>query len=108
MVHRAASACHRRDVTSCWVVYLVFEPSKTKRSELLADLDRLRDVLGSRSTLGIALAECSVVQSQTLIELRRQWSTGERHLRGPVIQELKRGGLLQIQLQEVIFKPAGA
>ena len=72
MVHRAASACHVKDASSCWLVYLVFEPTARKRSEYLADLTHLRDVLGSRSSLGIALAECSIEQSRSLIELRRR------------------------------------
>ena len=101
MVHRAASACHQRDVSSCWLVYLVFETTAKERSEYLADLAHLRDVLGSRSSLGIALAECSIEQSRFLIELRRQWDTGERHLHVPVPQRLKSGGLLGAQLAKV-------
>ena len=98
MVHRTASACHLKEASSCWVVYLVFDTTASKRSEYLVDLVRLRDVLGSRSSLGIALAECSIEQSRFLIELRRQWDTGERHLYVPVLQRLKSGGLLRAQL----------
>ena len=101
MVHRAASACHVKDASSCWLVYLVFEPTARKRSEYLADLTHLRDVLGSRSSLGIALAECSIEQSRSLIELRRRWDNCEHHLHVPVLQRLKRGGLLRAQLEQV-------
>lgn len=102
MVHRAASACHVKDVSSCWVVYLVFKPTASKRSEYLADLTCFRDVLGSRSSLGIALAECSIEQSESLIELRRRWDdAGERQLNVPVRQCLKTGGLLRAQLEQV-------
>ena len=101
MVHRAASACHVKDVASCWVVYLVFEPTARKRSEYLADLTCFRDVLGSRSSLGIALAECSIEQSESLIELRKRWDTGARQLHVPVRQRLKTGGLLRAQLEQV-------
>ena len=92
MVHRAASACHQRNASSCWLVYLVFEATAKKRSEYLADLTQLRDVLGSRSSLGIALAGCSIEQSPFLIELRRRWDDGERHFHVPVLQRLKSGG----------------
>ena len=101
MVHRAASACHQRNASSCWLVYLVFEATAKKRSEYLADLTQLRDVLGSRSSLGIALAGCSIEQSPFLIELRRRWDDGERHFHVPVLQRLKSGGLLRAQLEKV-------
>ena len=101
MIHRAASACHQRNASSCWLVYLVFETTAKKRSEYLADLVQLRDVLGSRSSLGIALAECSIEQSPFLIELRRRWDEGERHLHVPVLKRLKSGGLLHAQLKKV-------
>ncbi len=101
MVHRAASACHQKDVSNCWLVYLMFETAVETRSEYLADLTHLRDVLGAQSSLGIALAECSIEQSPFLIELRRQWNTGERHLRGPVLQRLKSGGFLRARLERV-------
>lgn len=91
MVHRAASACQQRNASSCWLVYLVFETTEKQRSEYLADLAHLRAVLGSRSSLGIALAECSMEQTRFLIELRRRWSAGERHLHAPVLQKLKNG-----------------
>ena len=91
MVHRAASACHVKDASSCWLVYLVFEPTARKRSEYLADLTHLRDVLGSRSSLGIALAECSIEQSRSLIELRRRWDNCEHHLHVPVLQRAEEG-----------------
>lgn len=101
MVHRAASACHVKDASSCWIVYLVFEPTASKRSEYLADLTCLRDVLGSRSSLGIALAECSIEQSQSLIGFRRRWDTGERQFHVPVRQWMETGGLLRAQLEQV-------
>ena len=101
MVHRAASACHQRNASSCWLVYLVFEITAKKRSEYLADLVQLRDVLGSGSSLRIALAECSIEQSPFLIEFRRRWAAGERHFHVPVLQRLKSGGLLHAQLEKV-------
>ena len=81
MVHRASSACHADDAFRSCLVYMVFEPSPEKRSEYLADLVRLRDVLGPRSSLVIACAESSIEQSPVLAELRRRWCGGERRLR---------------------------
>ncbi|MDE0522418.1 MAG: hypothetical protein OXH79_10735 [Boseongicola sp.] len=101
MVHRAASACHQRKAASCRVAYLVFETTARARSECLEDLALLRDVLGSRSSLGMALAECSIEQSRTLNELRRQWESGERHLHAPVLRGLKGDGLLRTRLERV-------
>ena len=101
MVHRAASACHADDASRCCLVYMVFEPTPGKRSEYLADLARLRDVLGPRSSLAIACGECSIEQSASLAELRRQWDAGERCCRAPVLEGLKSGGLLRARLEQV-------
>ena len=101
MVHRAASVCHQRDKSNCWLVYSVFETTEKKRLEYLADLVHLRDVLGSRSSLGIALADCAIEQSQLLIALRKQWDAGERHLHVPVLRGLKSGELISVQLKKI-------
>ena len=101
LVHRSASACHQRAAASCWVVYLVFEATAQARSKYLEDLVLLRDMLGSRSSLGMALAECSLEQSRTLIELRRQWEAGERHLHAAVLRGLKSDGLMRTRLEGV-------
>ena len=101
MVHRAASACHADDASRSCLVYMVFEPSPGKRSEYLADLARLRDVLGPRSSLAIACGECSIEQSPSLAELRCRWDAGERCFRAPVLEGLKSGGLLRARLEQV-------
>lgn len=80
---------------------MVFEPSPGKRSEYLADLARLRDVLGPRSSLVIACAECSIEQLPSLAELRRRWDAGERRLSAPVLEGFKTGGLLRARLEQV-------
>lgn len=101
MIHRAASACYRKSVSSCWLIYLTFETTSKKRSEYLTDLHQLRIVLGSRSSLGIALVECNIAASQTLTELRARWDSGERHLHASVRQGLKSGRLLDAWLEKV-------
>ena len=101
MVHRAASACHAIKTGPPLLVYLVFKPTARKRAEYLSDLSRLRDVLGPRSALAIALAECSIEQLPLLAELRRRWDAGERHLHEPVLRALKSGDLLRAVLERV-------
>ena len=101
MVHRAASACHPEDVSRACMVYMVFEPTAEKRTEYLEDLGRLRDILGTGSSLSIACVECSIEQSRALVELRRRWDLGERQLRAPVLEGLKGETLLRTRLQDV-------
>ena len=101
MVHRAASACHAIKTGRPLLVYLVFHPTAKKRAEYLSDLSRLRDVLGPRSSLVIAFAECSIEQLALLAELRRRWDVGERHLHEPVLQGLKSGEMLRAVLEHV-------
>ena len=102
MVHRAASACHPQGAAaSRWLVYLLFETTTRERDEYLIDLRRLRDVLGAQSTLGIALAECTVEQSERLIQLRTRWDSGERGLHVPVLHDLTSGGLLRTGLENL-------
>ena len=102
MIHRAASACHPQGVaTSRWLIYMLFETTTKERDEYLLDLRRLRDVLGAESTLGIALAECTIEPSERLIQLRARWNGRERRLHVPVFQDLKSGGLLRTELKNL-------
>lgn len=101
MVHRAASACHAARTGYPLLVYLVFEPTAKKRREYLSDLCRLRDALGPRSSLVMALAECRIEQLPLLIKIRRRWDAGKRHLHKPVIRGLRSGELLRAVLEHV-------
>lgn len=102
MVHRAASACDAAGAeASCWMVYMVFKAAGNSLGECLEDLSRLRQTLGSGSSLGIALAECSVEPSNALLDLQRRWNGGARVLAKPVRESLRRGGILQTTLERV-------
>lgn len=102
MIHRAASACHPHGVaTSRWLIYMLFETTTKERDEYLLDLRRLRDVLGAKSTLGIALAECTIEPSERLVRLRARWNSRERGLHVPVLHDLKSGGLLRTELKNL-------
>ena len=86
MVHRAASACHPEDVSRACMVYMVFEPTAEKRAEYLEDLGRLRDILGTGSSLSIAYVQCSIEQSRALGELRRRWDLGSATFGRPCLR----------------------
>ena len=72
-----------------------------KSDEYLIGLRHLRNVLGVQSSLGIALAECTIEPSERLVELRTRWNSGERWLHVPVLQGLKSGELLHARLGNV-------
>lgn len=101
MVHRAASACHAIKAGYPLLVYLVFEPTAHKRREYLSDLSRLRDALGPRSSLVMALAECRIEQLPLLAKIRRRWDAGKRDLHEPVLRGLRSGELLRAVLEHV-------
>ena len=102
MIHRAASACHPHGATTGrWLVYLLFDTTTKERDAYLTDFRHLRDVLGAQSSLGIALAKCTIEPSGRLVELRTRWNSGERRLHVPVLQGLKSGGLLSARLGNV-------
>lgn len=102
MIHRAASACHAPGAaTSRCLVYLLFDTTTKERDEYLIDLRHLRDVLGSKSLLGIALGECTIEPLRRLIELRTRWNSGERSLHVPVLQAMKSGELMRARLRKV-------
>lgn len=102
MVHRAASACHADDTANRWLVYQVFDATTTKRHEYLTDLKCLREALGPESQLGIALAECRIKPSSSLADLRQRLAAREPHLHAPVLQKVRQGTLLHVQLKKVI------
>lgn len=101
MIHRAASACNVNDAANRWLVYLVFDATTTKRREYLTYLDGLREALGPESSLGIALVEYRVAPAPSLADLQQRWDIGERRLHEPVLQRLRQGALLQVQLKRV-------
>ena len=102
MVHRAASACDEAGPESnCWLVYMVFNAEGNSLRDCRADLRGLRQALGPGSSLGIALAECSVDQSNVLLDLQGCWSKGARALAKPVRESLRSGGVLLASLERV-------
>ena len=102
MVHRAASACDDAGPeSSCWLDYMVFNAAGNSLRDCRADLCGLRQVLGPGSSLGIALAECSVDRSNALLDLQERWSKGARPLAKPVRESLRSGRILQASLERV-------
>lgn len=104
MVHRAASACDEAGSESrCWLVYMVFNAAgnSLRLRDCRADLGGLQQVLGAGSSLGIALAECSVDPSNALLDLQGRWSRGAHTLAKPVRESLRSGGILQASLERV-------
>lgn len=102
MVHRAASACHAAGVEqNCWLIYLTFEVTAGLCEKYLTDLRDLHKVLEPRSSLGIALAECSICQLPAFDRLRTRWEHGERKLGKLVCASLQGGRLLNVSLDRV-------
>ena len=109
MVHRAASACDEASPeSSCWLVYLVFNAPGNSLWECRTDLNGLRQILGRGSSLGIALAECSVDPSNALLDLQGRWSRGARALAEAVRESVKNGGILQASLERICVLASAA
>ena len=99
MIHRAASACSAESASNPWLLYFVFDPHPSTRSEYLTDLRGLRDALGSRSSLGIMLVECAIEKTPVHARLQARWDAGERALHAPVLDALRSGELINVRLE---------
>ena len=99
MIHRAASACSVESASNPWLLYLVFDPNPSMRSEYLTDLHGLRDALGPQSSLGIMLIECAIEKTSVHASLQARWNAGERTLNAPVLDALRSDELFNVRLE---------
>jgi hypothetical protein len=99
LIHRAASACQGR---KSFLVYQLFYIASGKVETSFDDLKSLVTLLGSDTSLSVVVAKCSINPTSQWDELNKRWRAGERDLSKEVINGLKDGNLMNIQLENVI------
>lgn len=96
LIHRTASACEGTAAVRA-VVYQVFDCDPRDRTAYLAQMQRLKRLIGEQTNLRFLLLDCRIQPTARYKDLLERWRKKDRHLESEVRNGLREGNLLQFE-----------